>query len=226
MPPRFPVSGSSSAHSLTWSASAIYLLYPLFGTRNPDSYCAIRLAAPSVTPCLCHLCPRLSRRGQTAAGPVWYQPHLLCPVIHRFFKGSFEFVQIPFKLCTQVPVIISIVIKKQTRINIPKLFHCALDHARAVARSRADNKQGYNAITYKNNAVSSGFGGCSISFYRKLSYNKAKLLQACMRNYISVVWHCRPSSIHDGGQRISSLAMSLIWTENCLVGLCWRTIFL
>ena len=28
-------------------------------------------------------------------------------------------------------------------------------------------------VRYKNNAVSSGFGGCSISFYRKLSYNSA-----------------------------------------------------
>ena len=26
--------------------------------------------------------------------------------------------------------------------------HCALDHARAIARSRPDNKLGYKAITY------------------------------------------------------------------------------
>ena len=105
---------------------------------------------------------------------------------HRFFKGSFKFVQKPFKLCTQVPAIISLVIKKRSR-EAPAITHCALDHARAAARSRPDNKQGCNAITYKNNAVSFGFGGCSISFYRKLSYNKAKLLQACVRNYISAV---------------------------------------
>ena len=34
---------------------------------------------------------------------------------HRFFKGSFKFVQKPFKLCTQVPAIISLVIKKHSR---------------------------------------------------------------------------------------------------------------
>lgn len=60
------------------------------------------------------------------------------------------------------------------------ITHCALDHARAVARSRPDNKQGYNAITYKNNAVSSGLGGYSISFCRNLSYNKATL-QICQK---------------------------------------------
>lgn len=32
----------------------------------------------------------------------------------------------------------------------PAPTHCALDHARAIARSRPDNKSGQKAITYKN----------------------------------------------------------------------------
>ena len=50
IPSRLPVSGSSSAHSATLSAAAIFFTISSFGTRKPDSYCAIRLAAPSVKP--------------------------------------------------------------------------------------------------------------------------------------------------------------------------------
>lgn len=67
------------------------------------------------------------------------------------------------------------------------ITHCALDHARAVARSRPDNKQGYNAIIYKN-AVSSGLGGYSISFCRNLSYNRA-ILQICLKELGDVAWY-------------------------------------
>lgn len=67
------------------------------------------------------------------------------------------------------------------------ITHCALDHARAVARSRPDNKQGKNAITYKN-AVSSGLGGYSISFFRNLSYNRA-ILQMCLKESGDVAWY-------------------------------------
>lgn len=68
------------------------------------------------------------------------------------------------------------------------ITHCALDHARAVARSRPDNKQGYNAITYKSNAVSSELGGYSISFCRNLSYNRA-ILQICQKELGDVAWY-------------------------------------
>ena len=95
----------------------------------------------------------------------------------------------PFKFCTQVIAIINLVIKKQTR-EVSRTYHCALDHARATARSRPDNKLGKKAITYKNNAVSSDFERYSIFFaiMKECRYNRFISLKrevSLMNLYIS-----------------------------------------